>query len=156
MLNIGFAVDNLGANQFNYSFLKEANAYVSNNLDVCVHVFSKNTCLPCLQPLFGRYYIKDADLFKGHIFCSSLQLLNDIKRCQFCEKYLYIYDIIQFQKELEKLGDEVFKNDVHIFARCKDYKELIKELGYKILDEIVEFPSIQNLKRIIKNGSKVS
>ncbi len=151
--SIGFVVDDLSSGQIPYTLTKSANEFLEKNFDVNINVFFQDNYMPCVEPKFARFNIKDAFCFDGHLIATSLSTAKIIRNFTRSKRYYYIYDPTMLAPPIvPEKWSEVYPlmsdHKIKKFCRSQDHFNLVSPLT-ETDDTIVEDFDMEKIVRII-------
>ncbi len=145
---VGFAVDSLSAGQIPYLCVTNINRWLNDHFGVNFSLFYQENSIPCVQPRFARFHLKDTNVFDGVVIATSFATAKSIKDAARSKRYYYINDITFLEKSKDL--DCVMKNDNIIkFTRSKDYTNLLLDKGYNINPAVIKDFDINEILEII-------
>lgn len=147
---IGFILDSLAAAQIPYLLIKNANDFLDKRFDININIFFEDNFIPCLEPKFARFHIKDAFIFDGVLIATSLSTVLTIKNFTRSKRFFYINDLENLRKTTSQNDwDNILKDkDIVKFTRCEDYRNELVSQGYDIHPIIVENFDIEKILEV--------
>lgn len=154
MTKVAFCLESLDAGQNAYTCIFNTNAWLIENFGTDFSLFFHNMFVPCITPMFGRYYIEEISNFSGHIICSTVDDVLRARNASMSKIYFYIqdlYEIRDFNKKHQEFLDIMYDQSIIKFARSADIRDHYRKFGFNILDKTVEDYNIKEILEIV-NG----
>ncbi len=153
MLKIAFVFDDLNASQPAYQCIKALNSLTIRSSDIEPSIFFIEQALPCIEPKFARYHVRDSLWYEGHLIATSVKTAMSIKLSTRAKRYFYIQDLEWLRQNCNTEDwKSIMEDDNFIkICRCKDHAKAIHEAGFIISPAAIENYNIQKFVELI-NG----
>jgi len=145
---IGFVVSNLNDNEFAYKLLHNINKYLSENLDTEISLFCSDKSIPVITPLCPIYSLSDINSYGGDIIVSDFPSWQMSLNNYASKKFFYVYDVSILNKIPKELVEKVNNSNYIMFSRTPKHNEVLRKIGFKVSDFVLEEIEIKKLESI--------
>lgn len=128
IVNIGFILNSLSANQKAYSVITSINKYLKNNSFVEFSLFNHSKELPILIPHTAVYSIVEANQFDGYLVACDVQSLIMAKPLLNKAKLIYyVYDLVELLNIDAQFFQFLKENNIPVISRTKNHQIYLKK-----------------------------
>lgn len=130
-MKLGFGLNNLGASQLAFHFIRSANRMASESIETDVVGFFEAPSSPCILPSFSTMQFAEAWAFDGTLVATSLGIAEKFLRFPCASRrYFYVWDLewMRNRKRTFRQLASVYRNPSHILiARSDEHANVISK-----------------------------